>query len=189
MMVVWWRMLHEKKRERERKEEKMKVLIKISLSCHYHSLILVFHFLTLNKYGKYIFQGEIIIFSLSFLALLYASFIQCSQRSSFFDIFLSNNISSSSRSKYSEFILLNHAEKKPCRNRIIWVFKQQRLVQLFMHVYDQFSLLLRNISMMMRKKSFCTEIFSAIIHRHQIQMCLHTKCFVLCWHCQNLRKF
>lgn len=40
----------------------MKVLIKISVSCHYHSLILVFHVLTLNKYGKYIFQGEIIIF-------------------------------------------------------------------------------------------------------------------------------
>jgi hypothetical protein len=41
-----------------REEGKMKVLIKISVSCHYHSLILVFHVLTLNKYGEIFFKPE-----------------------------------------------------------------------------------------------------------------------------------
>lgn len=125
-----------RRRERERK---MKVLIKISVSCHYHSLILVFHFLTLNKYGKYIYfcQGEIIIFfSFHFLCFHFAfssskplrkkKLIHCSQEErNFFDIFLSNNISSSSsssssssRSKYSGIYIAEPCENF-CRNRII----------------------------------------------------------------------
>lgn len=55
----------------------MKVLIKISVKCHYHSLILVFHFLTLNKYGKYIFQGRNNYFLLPFHSIFVHSFVVC----------------------------------------------------------------------------------------------------------------
>jgi hypothetical protein len=128
-------------KERAKRERKMKVLIKISVSCHYHSLILVFHFLTLNKYGKYIYfcQGEIIIFFLPFLVLslclttpsfssppfsiIHKNSFIAARRRGIFLTFSSQTTSvaaasSSSRSKYSGIYIAEPCENF-CRNRII----------------------------------------------------------------------